>query len=122
MGRKQEFREVYRTDIGATNVYKEEYKGKEIEIPPGGSILMERRDAVQFMAQYKPFDRENSMGEKPLAWRPANGKRPGKTLDVEIDDAPKFQNPANGKEFETKEALDEDLKQYSHLKLRKEED
>lgn len=119
MARTREFREVVNN---SDEEYKEEFKGGVLTFPPHGSIVMERREAVAFLGQYKPFDREKSTGEKPLSWKPAAGKRPAAPLpDVEIEE-PAFVNPVNGKPFATKEALDADLAAFEHLKLKEKED
>lgn len=119
MARTREFREVINN---SDEEYREEFRGTTLVFPPRGSHVMERRQAVELMGQYVPFDREKSMGEKPLSWRPAKGKVPAAPLpEVEIDE-PAFANPANGKKFNTKEELDADLAGFSHLKLKEKED
>lgn len=119
MARTREFREVINN---SDSEYKEEFRGTTLVFPPHGSHIMERREAVALLGQYVPFDREKSTGEKPLSWKPANGKRPAAPLpDVEIDE-PAFVNPATGKAHATKEELDEDLKGFSHLVLKKEKE
>lgn len=118
MARTREYREVFNN---SDEVYKEEFKGQMIVIPPRSSIIMERREAVHFTAQYAPFDREKSSGVKPLSWRPARGKVPAaKEPEVDIEE-PKFVNQATGVKFDSKEELDEDLKGFAHLTLKKEE-
>lgn len=119
MARVRENREVINN---SDEEYKEEFRGEVLVFPPRGSRIMERRAAVEFLGQYRPFDREKTVGEKPLSWKPANGKRPAEPLpDVEIE-TPEFVNPANGKKFESKEDLDADLAGFSHLKLKEKED
>jgi hypothetical protein len=119
MARQREYREVINN---SDEEYKEMFGGKDLTFPPRGGIVMERRDAVRLLGQYVPFDREKSSGEKPLSWRPANGKRPTAPLpDVEIDE-PQFVNIANGKVHPSQEALDEDLKGFSHLTIKEKED
>lgn len=119
MARVREFREVINN---SDEEYKEEFKGNVLTFPPHGSIVMERRQAVEFLGQYKPFDREKSTGEKPLSWKPAKGKRPDAPLpDVETEE-PAFVNPVTGKAHATKDALDEDLAGFAHLKLKEKED
>lgn len=119
MARTREFREIINN---SDTEYKEEFRGSVLTFPPHGSLVMERRDAVSFLGQYKPFDREKSTGEKPLSWKPAAGKRPAAALpDVEIDELT-FTNPASGKTFSSKEDLDADLKGFEHLKLKAKED
>lgn len=119
MARTREFREVINT---SDEEYKEMFAGKLLTFPPKGSIVMERREAVRFLGQYVPFDREKSNGEKPLSWKPANGKRPAAALpDVEIDE-PKFVNQATGKAHASQAELDEALKGFGHLVLKEKED
>ena len=119
MARVRENREVINN---SDEEYKEEFKGSVLVFPPRGSIVMERRAAVEFLGQYRPFDREKTVGEKPLSWKPANGKRPAAPLpDVEIDE-PAFVNPVTGKTAASKEELDADLASFSHLKLKEKED
>lgn len=101
--------------------YKEMFRGKEIVIPAKGSIVMERREAVNFVGQYIPFDKEHSIGEKPLSMKPARGKAPSAPVAV-LDDEPEHVHPVTGKEYATKEALDEDLKGFEHLALKDEKD
>ena len=119
MARTRENREVINN---SDEEYKEEFRGSTLVFPPRGSIVMERRAAVEFLGQYRPFDREKTVGEKPLSWKPANGKQPAAPLpDVEIDE-PKFVNTATGKAHATKDELDADLAGFSHLKLKDKED
>lgn len=119
MARTREFREVINN---SDEEYKEEFRGSVLTFPPRGSIVMERREAVSLLGQYKPFDREKSTGDKPLSWKPAAGKRPAAPLpDVEID-GPEFVNQATGKVHASKDELDADLKGFQHLKLKDKED
>ena len=119
MARSREFREVINN---SDKEYKEEFEGGVLTFPPHGSIVMERRQAVRFLGQYIPYDREKSTGDKPITWKPAAGKRPAAAMpDIETDE-PAFVNPANGKAHATKEALDEDLAGFSHLVLKDKED
>lgn len=117
MAREREFREVI---YGGDTEYKEEFKGDVLVFQPGERKVMERRDAVHFMAQYRPFDREKSTGDKPFTCRPAPaGARPAAAVAVE--EPPAYVNQATGATFATKEDLDKDLEGFQHLKLREEE-
>jgi hypothetical protein len=119
MARTREFREVINN---SEEEYREEFKGKTLVFPPHGSMVLERREAVALLGQYVPFDREKTSGEKPLSWKPANGKRPAEPApEVELD-APEFVNNATGKKFASKEELDADLKGFEHLVLKEKED
>lgn len=120
MARVKEYREVINN---SDREYKEEFKGDVLVFPPHGSMVMERRDSVQFLAQYKPFDREKSNGDKPLSWRPApEGAKLTVAAKTPEAPEPKFVNPVTGAQHATKESLDEELKGFEHLKLREKED
>lgn len=120
MARTREYREVINN---SNEEYKEEFGGEVLVFPPHGSKIMDRRSAVQFLGQYKPFDREKSNGDKPFSWKPAQGKRPAAAQpEVDIDTPPGFVNQATGKIHATKAELDEDLKGFAHLTLKEKED
>jgi hypothetical protein len=117
MAREREFREVI---YAGDTEYKEEFKGEVLTFQPGERRVMERRDAVHFLAQYKPFDREKSTGDKPFSWRPAPaGARP--TVAVAVEEAPAYVNQATGATFASKDDLDKDLEGFQHLKLKEDE-
>lgn len=115
MAREQEHFEI--TNKGEKE-YIEEFGGKLIRIPAGGSVVMKRRDAVQFMAGYVPYDREKEAGLKPLVSKPTT-----KPLTVflnrpEVSDPnPELVNPVTGQPHASKDELDKDLKEFAHLKL-----
>jgi hypothetical protein len=119
MARDREYREVI---YGGDAEYKEEFKGDILVFQPGERKVMERRDAVHFLAQYKPFDREKSTGDKPFSWRPAPpGAKPSVQVAAVVEDTPEFVNHATGAKLASKDDLDKDLEGFQHLKLKEDE-
>lgn len=121
MAREKEYREIFND---SREPYSEDFRGETVTIPARGSIVMERREAVQFLAQYKPFDREKTMGEKPLSWQPAQpGAKPtARGAAVAMEDPPRFQNHVTGQAFNSQEELDKDLEGFKHLRLKDEDE
>lgn len=112
----REYRDVFNN---SDNVYEEEYRGRVIRIPPRGFVTLSRREAVEFLGQYVNFDREQSVGNKPLSWRPSK-KAP--TAENAPEDPLPFKSMADGKGFATQEELDTHLKAFESLRLKEEDD
>lgn len=122
MARIREYRKVTYT---GTTLYREEFAGEILEWTPGQSRIMERRDAVRFLAQYKPFDREKSTGEKPFSSvdaTEAEAKAYLGKVQAEPAEPKKYRNEATGQTFTTQAELDKDLEGFSHLRLKEEDD
>lgn len=82
--------------------YKEEFKGKMIELAPGKSIKMERTEAVQFVGSVGSSNVEKGI-EKNLEI--IRGPIP---VPEAIDQ--KFVSHLDGKVFDTQKELDDHLK------------
>lgn len=122
MARIREYRKVTHT---GTSHYREEFQGEILEWAPGQSRIMERRDSVRFMGQYKPFDREKSTGEKSFTSVPATEEEAKAYLGkvkTEPVEPKKYRNEATGQTFGSQAELDKDLEGFEHLKLREDDD
>lgn len=79
--------------------YKEKFKGKNIEIPPGGSIEMEYYEGVEFMGTMCPVERDAGGTPKPTSYKQLVIERIGPV------DQPRWVCQYDGQEFPTKEQL-----------------
>lgn len=92
--------------------YTENFNGNIITIPVGGSIEMQRREAIRFMAQMSPpgyIDENGTVdnskpAEKRLRMIPKDGK---------VETEKKFVCNLDGTEFDTQKELDEYLERVS---------
>lgn len=121
MARIREYRKV---TYNGTSLYREEFQGEILDWSPGQSRIMERRDSVHFLAQYKPFDREKSTGEKPFSCVPVSEEEARAAVKVKAEAAePKrYRNEATGQTFATQAELDKDLEGFDHLRLKEDDD
>lgn len=121
MARIREYRKVTYT---GNILYREEFAGEILEWTPGQSRIMERREAVHFLAQYKPFDREKSTGEKPFSWSQVTEEEAKAAIKVKSEpvEPKKYRNEATGQTFATQAELDKDLEGFEHLRLKEDDD
>lgn len=121
MARIREYRKV---TYNGTVPYREEFGGEILEWAPGQSRVMERRESVHFLAQYKPFDREKSTGEKPFTCVPVGEEEARAAVKVrtEPQEPKRYRNEATGQTFASQAELDKDLEGFDHLRLKEDDD
>lgn len=96
---------VFVENVG-DKVYEETFREKDIIIPPGGKIKMQRREALIFLSMMSPTGKNGAPVEKRLRIVPVDSG-----ASTEADEPKKeFICNLDGKKFDTQRELDEHLR------------
>jgi hypothetical protein len=90
--------------------YTEEYQGEKLTIPPGGSIRMPRRKAVDFLGSFHPMPGAPAGQPKPLVIK-----------HMGVPDKEKFISPKDGQEFDSHADYVKHLEQFKEEAIKDEE-
>lgn len=94
------------------STYKEFFKGNTIVIKPGEKVKMQRREAIAFLSQISPPDKQGYPVEKKLVLVPIDGNE---------KEEEKFVCNLDGKEFDTQSDLDAYLAIVSNKTVEKDD-
>lgn len=97
--------------------HKEMFKGDKIEIKAGEFILMDYEDAIQFKGQYFPIVINAQGVQDPVSYKMIKIEAgPEAKTDAPKEQEKVYVSHVDGKEFTSKELLEEYMKaNFSHL-------
>lgn len=87
--------------------YVDTYRDNPVKIPAGKSIVMQRRDAIEFLGRMSLTGRDGKPVPKMLKIEPIAGEK------KEEEKTGRFICNLDGAEFDTQEELDEYLKKFA---------